>query len=275
MARPGGIVLDIGPEPHDEIVDGARVGVLVQAPHFLQHRLPRDRTALVPDEMPQEIRFHQGEREDLSAHSQLELVEVHRLFAKREGVAERARSGVERSAEPLAAAHETLYAGDQDGELEGFGQVIVNTGGETAQDVLGASARRQHQRGHELPGLAELGDHGEAVLTRQHYVEDDNVERLRAAEEHLESRLTVAHHFDGISFSLEVEPQPFGEVLLVFHHQYSRHLAIGNSTTNVLPFPGPSLSAHALPPWRLATERTMYNPSPVPFTADANCPGTR
>ena len=92
-------------------------------------------------------------------------------------------------------------------------------------------------------------------------------------QEQLQRRLAGAHHLHRVAFRLEIEPQSLGQVLLVFHHQYSRHFAIGNSTTNVLPRPGPSLSAQARPPWRLATERTMYSPSPVPFTADAMGPG--
>ena len=39
VARTRGIVLNITPETHDEIVDGARIRVLMQAPHFIEHAL--------------------------------------------------------------------------------------------------------------------------------------------------------------------------------------------------------------------------------------------
>ena len=64
-------------------------------------------------------------------------------------------------------------------------------------------------------------------------------------------------------------PEPFGltpgtrrthEMLFVFHYQHAAHLVnftIGSCKMNVLPRPGPSLSAHARPPCRLATDRTM------------------
>ena len=60
--------------------------------------------------------------------------------------------------------------------------------------------------------------------------------------------------------------EAFSQVLLVFYDQNAIHFAIGNWITNVLPCPGPALSAHARPPCLFATERTMYSPSPVPLT---------
>ena len=44
-----------------------------------------------------------------------------------------------------------------------------------------------------------------------------------------------------------------------------RPAALGSSSVNVLPWPGPSLSANARPPCFLATERTMNSPRPLPF----------
>jgi len=44
---------------------------------------------------------------------------------------------------------------------------------------------------------------------------------------------------------------------------------------HVEPRPGPSLSAQARPPWRLATLRTMNRPRPVPLMRAASGPGTR
>ena len=41
-----GAVLDVPPQPHDEVVDGAGVDAFVQPPHLLQDRAPGDRLAL-------------------------------------------------------------------------------------------------------------------------------------------------------------------------------------------------------------------------------------
>ena len=51
--------------------------------------------------------------------------------------------------------------------------------------------------------------------------------------------------------------------------------AIGRSSVNVLPQPWPALSANARPPCFFATDRTMNNPSPVPFVRTATLAGIR
>src|SRR5688572_28710412 len=48
------IVLEIPTEPHDEVVDGARVGVLPHAPHLLEDGLPRHRLALMLDQITEQ-----------------------------------------------------------------------------------------------------------------------------------------------------------------------------------------------------------------------------
>ena len=61
----GRIVLNIPPQPHDEIVDGARVRVLVQAPHLLEHLLSRHRLAFMLDQISKDVHLHQGQRKHL------------------------------------------------------------------------------------------------------------------------------------------------------------------------------------------------------------------
>ena len=63
---------------------------------------------------------------------------------------------------------------------KGLVQVVVGAGGEAVQHVVGMAARGQHQGGNELPGLAQLGHHGEAVLAGQHDVQHHDVERRAA-----------------------------------------------------------------------------------------------
>ena len=96
-----------------------------------------------------------------------------------------------------------------------------------------------------------------------------------AGQQPFERGLPGLHHFHLIALGFQIETQALGQVLLVFDYQNSAHLAIGSCSTKVLPCPGPSLSAQARPPCRLATERTMYRPRPVPLTRAASGPGTR
>src|ERR1700733_5895696 len=55
------IVLDITAQPHDEVVDGARVGVLAHAPHLLQQLLARNTAPLMPHQVAQQVSLHDGE----------------------------------------------------------------------------------------------------------------------------------------------------------------------------------------------------------------------
>src|SRR5579862_2626785 len=56
----GGIVFNIAPQPHDEVVDRPGVGVFVEAPDFVQHFLPGYWLALMLDQVAQDVCFHQG-----------------------------------------------------------------------------------------------------------------------------------------------------------------------------------------------------------------------
>ena len=101
--------------------------------------------------------------------------------------------------------------------------------------------------------------------------------RVGIGKELRERRFARVDHLDVVVLGDQVEPQAFGEMLLVFDDQDPAHGGgnSGNCTVNVLPRPGPSLSANTLPPWRAITDRTMNSPRPVPFTRTATAPGIR
>ncbi len=86
MPRLGRVVFDVAAQAHDEIIDGARIGIFMQAPDFLEHGLARDRFAFVLDQIPQYIHFHQSQGKDLIAHAQLEEIEMDRFVAESENV---------------------------------------------------------------------------------------------------------------------------------------------------------------------------------------------
>src|SRR6202011_4411700 len=105
------------------------------------------------------------------------------------------------------------------------------------------------------PRVAHFRDHREAVHARQHHVQNHHVHGRRFRLQHFQRCFPCLHHLDLVALGLEIESQPFGQVLLVFHHQNAAHFTMGSSSTNVLPCPEPSLSAQTRPPCRLATER--------------------
>src|SRR4029453_15189318 len=137
-----------------------------------------------------------------------------------------------------------------------------------------------HEDWHELSDVAELGDDREAVLARQHHVEDDEIEGAADPPgQPLERRLAGLDYLDVVSFGLEVESNPLGEMLFVLDDQHTRGVhasaAFGSSSVKVLPRPVPSLSAKARPPCLRATDRTMKRPRPLPFARTATPVGMR
>ena len=64
--------------------------------------------------------------------------------------------------------------------------------------------------------LPELAHDREAVLAGQHDVEDHQIEMLRWIEQTRQRPLAIVLHFGRESLRLQVEAQPFGQVLFVF-----------------------------------------------------------
>ena len=182
--------------------------------------------------------------------------------------------------QPRRAAQQTADARQQDGQLRRLRQVIVGAGREAIEDIFGTAAGRKDQHRHELPGLTQLRNDGEAVLARQHDIQHHEIEAaVGGVGQLLERRLAGLDDLDPVSLGLEVEAQPLGQMLLVLDDQDPRRTharaARGNSSVKVLPRPAPWLSANARPPCLRATVRTMNRPRPLPFARTDTPLGTR
>ncbi len=121
---------------------------------------------------------------------------------------------------PGGAADEGLDADEEDGEFEGFGEVVVGAGLDAVEDVLGVGAGGEHEDGGEAVGGAEgLGD-GEAVGAGEHAVEDDDGDFFWAGggrgEEVGEGGVAVGLVVGAEAFEFEVEEEALGEVFFVF-----------------------------------------------------------
>ncbi len=83
--------------------------------------------------------------------------------------------------------------------------------------------------------------------------------------------------FGVVPFGLEIEAKAIREMLFVFDDEDAAHAegAVGSCSVNVLPWPGPGLSANTRPPCLRATELTMKSPSPVPLMRMATASGMR
>src|SRR5882762_3920991 len=87
MPRFRGIVLEVAPEPHHEVVDGPRVSIFFQTPDFLEDRLARHDPSSAADQVPQQIRLHQSQLNLSAGCVQLESAEVDGLAAESEDIA--------------------------------------------------------------------------------------------------------------------------------------------------------------------------------------------
>ena len=166
---------------------------------------------------------------------------------------------------PVPAAKEALDASQEDRQIERLGEVVVRPRLQSLNHVLGQVPGRQHQHRGEVSGPAHALDDLEAVETREHDVEEDEIEalgrRLRSAGRLLEfrckagrSREAVSDRLDGVSLELEVEADALSEVLLVFDHQ---DVSQGRPSRPLL-----RLRFLPLPPLRLAALASASSRSP-------------
>src|SRR4029077_16068902 len=128
------------------------------------------------------------------------------------------------------------------------------------------------------PGApAQFCRDAKSVDAGEHDIQDHEIVAPGIHGQPLERVLTVVDHVDVVLLRLEIETQAVRQMLFVLDDEDPAHcdVTIGSSTMNVLPWPGPSLSANTLPPCRATTERTMNRPSPVPLIRVAMAPGMR
>ena len=199
----------------------------------------------MPHQIAQQRRLHHRQRLLRRAAAQhlvakvdadvREAVLVDVPLAPRRGVAPQPRAPAEQTGDPR----------QQNGEVERLRQEVVGSRLEALQHVVGARAGGQQHHRHELPRGPQPAHHLETVETRQHDVEQDDVELARAgAGEPAQGHLAVLLDVGGVAFRLEVQLQARGEVFLVFDDEDAAHDAFsGSSRVKVLPRPAPRLSA--------------------------------
>ena len=111
-------------------------------------------------------------------------------------------------------------------------------------------------------------------------VEHDQRVGARVRRDARERVLAGLGEVDLVSLGFQVEAQPVREVGFVLDDEDAAHdpvpaAAVGSCTVKVVPWPGPSLSANTVPPWRATTARTMKRPRPAPLMRVVIVPGMR
>ena len=121
---------------------------------------------------------------------------------------------------PGGAADEGADADEEDGEFEGFGEVVVGAGFDAVEDVLGVGSGGEHEDGGEAVGGAEGAGDGESVGAGEHAVEDDDGDFFGACggrgEEVGEGGVAVGFVVGAEALGFEVEEEALGEVFFVF-----------------------------------------------------------
>ena len=187
------------------------------------------------------------------------------------------------SASPRAAIRapqQAPDARDQNRQIEGLGQIIVGARGEALQHISGWPRAVSISVGTNCPAWRISRHHGESILARQHTSSTTTSNAAAFGMQHSSAASPVSTTCTSIALGLQVEAQTIRQMLFVFDDQDPRHaIPIASDrqlqNENVLPRPGPSLSAHARPPCRLRHRAHDVQPRPVPLTRVASGPGTR
>ena len=77
MTRLGRLLLDVPPQANDEIIDGARVGILVEIPDIFEDRFSRNGMPDILDQVAEQFGFHEGQLERLASNLQSQILEVN------------------------------------------------------------------------------------------------------------------------------------------------------------------------------------------------------
>ena len=169
--------------------------------------------------------------------------------------------------QPLFPPEQRPHTCEQDREIERLGQIVVGASLKTTRHVISFFAGREDHHGDERPRFTESAHDLETIETGQHHIEKHKMKLVRTFLQPFESRPSVVLYINRVAFCLQVELQPSRKMFFVLDDQYMRHDRFkGSSRVNVLPFPAPSLTAYARPPWRRATALTIESPKPVPLT---------
>ena len=168
------------------------------------------------------------------------------------------------------AAEQALDAGQQLGEVERLGDVVVGAELEAVDHVVRLVARREHEDRREVAVLAQPLADLEAVDLGQADVEQDQVvaPRLRRGQ----AGAAVAGDVDVVVLAVQVDAEALGEGLLVLDQQdagdrfagHERDSAKGRVTTNRVPGLPSMVIAFTSPFISLTSAATIARPRPVP-----------
>ena len=140
MLGGGRVVFDVATEAHDEVVDGACVGVFVDAPDLFEDLFAGDDLAFALGEVTEEVGFHEREMGDAVGGDELEGVEANGAVVEGElvGSIGELRRSVLGCGLPCGAAEQGFEADEENAEVEWLGEVVVGPGFDAFENLFGA-----------------------------------------------------------------------------------------------------------------------------------------
>src|SRR5687768_10966636 len=282
------IGFDLLAEPGDVDVDRACGWHGVVAPHFVEEFFAGQRGASMFDEVLQQLELARRNFERPSRLRHLRPAEVDPHLAELVALRRMRRRG--RTSQFGLDACQQLH------HLEGFGDVVVCAEFEADDLVDDLSPGREHDDRSFDRAFPQLLEHVETTQTRQHYVEQYEVERF--AGRALQSTFPIGGDIDGIPFAGEPVAQREHEAGFVFDEEdplrgaqaglpctsgiasavegrvAGASEADGRCTVNALPAPG-VLWTTIRPPWASTIRRTRLRPRPAPWIWASITPGAR
>ena len=109
-------------------------------------------------------------------------------------------------------------------ELKRLGEIIIGAGVQSADYVFGRVTRREHQDWSGPPLPPELSGNLEAVLLREHDVEQDGI--VVVDVRHRRRLIPVTSNVHDISFLAQPLFDESGDFPVVFHQQNLHHRRI-------------------------------------------------
>ena len=129
------------------------------------------------------------------------------------------------AARPVAAAQQALHPGQEHGQVEGLGQVVVGPRLQALHHVLGQAPAVSISMGVKFPASrmrrATANPSMPGSMTSR--ITRSKAGRRWPAARRASACGPVARHLDLVALELEVELDPDREVLLVLDHQYASH----------------------------------------------------
>src|SRR5690606_36011972 len=227
-------------EPVHEDLDDVRLWVEVEVPHVLEDGGLRDGAAGVAHEVLEEGELARLEVERRAGPGRLAREEVEREGARREAG---------RLGGAGAAADERLEPGQQLGEGERLGEVVVAAALEAAHAVVQGALRAEDEERRRHPAPAEVLDEREAVAPRQHEVHHGSVVGLVQGEG--EGLVAVGGVVHGVAGLAEALADELGDGAVVFDDEEAHGGARGEGPEPARPrrgFPPPRGAPTPPPP---------------------------